>query len=130
MGSLRVFIACSDEKLRLALIMFLDKEPGIGVVGLSDRLTGLLRQLEGSEPDVLLLDWKSPVQSLAATLGAFCKLERRPKTVVFSTRPEDEGAIKAAGADYFISKDAPPDELLPILDDIRLSVDTFIHKEK
>jgi DNA-binding NarL/FixJ family response regulator len=101
------------------------------VVGISDRPKGLLNQLKGSEPDVLLLDWvSSSLQSIAELLGNLCNLEHRPKTIVFSTRAEDGEAYITAGADYFITKDAPPDELLPILNDIRLSGNRFIHKEK
>lgn len=101
------------------LHMFLDDTPGVTVVGISDRLKGLLNQLKGSEPDVLLLDWVSPLQSIADLLGNLCILEHRPKTIVFSTRAEDGEAIMAAGADYLITKDAPPDELIPILNDLR-----------
>ena len=130
MGTMRIFIASPDDKFRLALLMFLDDEPGMAVVGLSDRLTGLLTQLEGAEPDVLLLDWASSVQSMADLLIGLHTLERRPKTIVFSTKPEEKETTLAAGADYFISKAAPPDELLPILNDIRLSKISFNQKER
>jgi DNA-binding NarL/FixJ family response regulator len=112
------------------LHMFLDDTPGVTVVGISDRLKGLLSQLKGSEPDVLLLDWVSPLQSIADLFGNLCNLEHRPKTIVFSTRAEDAEAIIAAGADYFISKDAPPDELIPILNDLRLATNQNDVKEK
>ena len=130
MGSLRIFIACPDEKLRLALLMFVDHEPGMVAVGLADRLTSLLAQLEGSEPDVLLLDWTLPDQSMADLIRDLYKLERRPKIIVFSNRPKDKEMLMAAGADYFICKDSPPDELLPILNDIRLSKKSFNYKER
>jgi len=130
MGSLRIFIACPDEKLRLALLMFVDHESGMVAVGIADRLTGLLAQLEGSEPDVLLLDWTLPDQSMADLIRDLYKLERRPKIIVFSNRPEDKETLMAAGADYFICKDSPPDELLPILNDIRLSKKCFNYKER
>ena len=99
MGSMRLFIACPDPKLRLALILFLEKEPDLAVVGISDRLTGLFAQLQGSEPDVLLLDRVSPIQSMATLLTDLCNLVRRPKTIVFSHRPEEEEEIIAAGED-------------------------------
>lgn len=121
MGWMRIFIACGNEKLRLALHMFVDRQSGMAVVGLSDRLTGLLAQLKASEPDVLLLDWEIPVQSIVDLLTDLHDLERPPKTIVLSIRTGEKKTIMAAGADYFISKDAPPDELLPILNDIRLS---------
>lgn len=106
--------------------MFLDGAPRVTVVGISDRLKGLFSQLEGSEPDVLLLDLTPPLQTIVELLGNLCDLEHRPKTIVFSTRAEDGEAIIAAGADYFISKDAPPDELIPILNDLRLQTDQHI----
>lgn len=122
MGSLRTFIACTDDKLRLALHMFLDNHPGITVVGISDRLKGLLSQLEGSEPDVLLLDWVSPIWPMVDLLGDLRELEYQPRVVVFSIRSEEKETILAAGADYVIVKDAPPDELIPILNEIRSSI--------
>jgi hypothetical protein len=48
-------------------------------------------------------------------------LERRLETIVLSTRPQEKETIIAAGAYYLIYKDAPPDKLLPVLNDIRLS---------
>ena len=129
MGTMRIFIASPDDKLRLALLMFLDDEHGMSVVGLSDRLVGLLAQLEGSEPDVLLLDWVSPIQVMADLLADLDKLKRRPKTIVFLTKSGEKKTTLAAGVDYFIPKDAPPDELLPILNDIRFSKDKFKYKE-
>lgn len=130
MATLRIFVACADERLRLALFVFLDHQPDMAVVGMSDRLKGLLSQLKGSEPDVLILDWVSPVHLIADLLTDLCLLKRPPKTVVFATCDEDADAIMAAGADYFICKDAPPDELIPILNDIRLSTNQHDMKEK
>jgi DNA-binding NarL/FixJ family response regulator len=108
----------------LALILLVEQEPGNVVVGISDRLAGLLAQLEGSEPDVLLLDLDLPLQSTADLLAEMQALERRPETIVFSARPREKGALVAAGARQVITKDAPPDELLPMLSDIRLSGST------
>jgi DNA-binding NarL/FixJ family response regulator len=121
MRSIRVFIACADERLRLALIILLDHDPGLLLVGISDRLTGLLVQLAGSEPDVLLLDWDIPLDSMKALLADLHTLKHQPKTIILSTRPRDKEQLLAAGAYHFISKNAPPDDLLPVLNDIRLS---------
>jgi DNA-binding NarL/FixJ family response regulator len=121
MALVRVFIASGDEKLRLALMMFVDKEEGMAVVGLSDRLSGLLTQLRGSEPDALLLDLDMPSAWKANLLRDLHTINHRPMIVVFTNRPEEKESILQAGADYLIAKDAPPDELVPILNDIRLS---------
>lgn len=119
MGLIRVFIACADERLRLALIILLDHDPGLILVGMSDRLTGLLVQLDGSEPDVLLLDWDLPLDSMKSLLADIGGLKHQPKTIILSNRLPDKEQLLAAGAYYFISKIAPPDDLLPVLRDIR-----------
>lgn len=121
MRSIRVFIACSDERLRLALIILLDHDPGLILVGLSDRITGLLDQLTGSEPDVLLLDWDLPLDSMKVLLADLHNHKCRPKTIILSNRSQDKEQLLAAGAYHFISKNAPPDDLLPVLNEIRLS---------
>jgi DNA-binding NarL/FixJ family response regulator len=121
MGLLRIFVACPDMRLRTALFQFLEREHGMNVVGLSDRLPGLFSQLEGSQPDVLLLDWELSAQPIEELLTKFHNLESRPEVIILSARPNEKEKIMAAGADHFIPKDAPPDELLPILNRIRLS---------
>lgn len=95
--------------------MLVDNAPDIVVAGLSDRLTGLVAQLEGSQPDVLLLDWDLSDRSMAEFLASVKHLEPRPIIIVLSARTTEKDAFIAAGAHYFIPKDAPPDELLPIL---------------
>jgi len=85
------------------------------VVGLSDRLPGLLAQLEGSQPDLLLLDWELADGSIEDLLTHLHSLEHQSRTMVLAARPEAKEAVLAAGADFFLCKDSPPDTLLPIL---------------
>ena len=58
---------------------------------------------------------------MTGLLSELHKLKAPPKTIVLSTRPREKEEIMAAGAYHFIIKDAPPDELLQVLNDIRLS---------
>lgn len=102
--------------------MLLNDQPGMVVIGLSDRLNDLLIQMKGFVPDVLLLDSISSKQSIANLLTDLNQLDHRPRSIVFSASLEDIEANKGAGADYFILKNAPPDELLPILNDLWLSI--------
>ncbi len=90
MKSLRIFIACADERLRLALILLFDHDPGLTLVGISDRLIGLLVQLDGSEPDVLMLDWDLPLDSMKALVADLQNLQHPPKTIILSAKPQDE----------------------------------------
>jgi len=121
MGILRIFLACSNKRLRVALLLLLDYQPGMVVVGMSERLPGLLTQLEGAQPDVMLLEWELPAKPMSELLTDFQTLQCRPKVIVLSSNPETKDAIMAAGADEFIGKNAPADELLPILRRMRSS---------
>ena len=79
---MRIFIACTDDKLRLALHIFLDDQPGMAVVGISDRFKGLFTQLKGAEPTVLLLDWAAPSHEIVDLLARLDQLEYRPQVLL------------------------------------------------
>jgi DNA-binding NarL/FixJ family response regulator len=117
---MRIFVACADERLRIALLLLLDNEPGMLVVGISDRLQGLLAQIEASQPDVLVLEWEIPIPSMIDLVNDIHKLGCKPKIVYLSSKTEEEAAIMAAGADHFIPMNVPPDELISILNTIKL----------
>jgi DNA-binding NarL/FixJ family response regulator len=121
MGLMRIFLASADERLRLALLLLLDHQPGMVVVGLSDRLLGLFTQLEGAQPDVLLLDWDFSGETMADFFTKFRIMERRPQVIALSTNPQNNEAIQATGADFVICKNAPLDTLIPVLNDMSLS---------
>jgi DNA-binding NarL/FixJ family response regulator len=116
---MRIFIASADKLFRLALQLLLEDEPGMVVIGISDRADGLLAQVEASQAEVLLLDWELTKQAPIDLIGGLQQLEHPPKIIVLAINPEVKGTALAAGACNFISKDVPPDELLPILRKIR-----------
>jgi DNA-binding NarL/FixJ family response regulator len=120
MNKTRIFIACFDERLRIALIIFLEGEPGLTVVGFTDRLESLHSQLEASQAEVLLLEWELDEQAMKDLLVEVHQLPHLHKVIYFSGNPEELEQVLAAGADYIILKNAPPDELLPILNKIDL----------
>jgi len=95
--------------------MYLQQEPGLYVTGIASETMGLLTQLEASRPDVLLLDSQLPGGSLSDLLKDIRGLESPPKIVVLSINPEDRITALDAGADAFIDKRLPPDELLEVL---------------
>jgi len=118
----RIFIASSDRMLRLGLLLLLESEPGITVIGVSDRAEGLATVLGVSKTEVLLLDYEIAKQMLTVDLIAdIHRLEKSPKIIVFSIDSQVEGVAITAGAHAFISKTLPPDNLLPILRDLLVS---------
>jgi DNA-binding NarL/FixJ family response regulator len=112
---MRLFIADADRALRVSLQMLLHAEPGMHVIGMAIQAKGLLAQIEASKPDVLLLDWHFPGMPMTDLLADLQALDLSLKIVVLSVRPEEENAILAAGADAFVGKTEPPDELLVYL---------------
>ena len=120
MNKKRIFIACSDERLRIALLLFLQEEPGLTVVGFSERLQNLLPQLDVIQADIVLLEWQLECQAFKDLLVAIRQLPYPHKIIYFSNDPETGQKALTDGADYIILKNAPPDELLPILNKIDL----------
>jgi DNA-binding NarL/FixJ family response regulator len=121
---MRVFIASADSAFRLALQMLLDSEPGMVVIGISDRAADLSTQVEAAHAEVLLLDWELAKQTTIDLIGDLQQLEHRPEIITLAINPQVKETALAAGASAFISKDVPPDDLLPILRKIRSRVNT------
>ncbi len=120
---MRIFIAEADQELRLALQMLLIQEADLHVIGIADQAEGLVNQVAAVAPELILLDWSLPGRSIRDLLVDLRALERRPKIVVFSVRPEEESAAMDAGADAFATKDVPPNKLLALLRDLSQILD-------
>jgi DNA-binding NarL/FixJ family response regulator len=116
----RIFIASADKTFRLALLLLLENEPGMVVVGMSDRSKGLLTVVSTSQPEVLLLDDGLANHDAPELVGELHHLKSPPKIIVLSIDPQTKATALAAGADGFISKNFPSDELLPLLRSMRL----------
>ena len=111
-STLRLVVADADQRVRSALRILLQEEPGLIVVGESSDLPSLVAQVGELVPDLVLLDWELPGRPAAAILVAQTTIDYRPMVIVFSARPESEEAALAAGADAFVSKGDPPEALL------------------
>jgi DNA-binding NarL/FixJ family response regulator len=116
---LRIFLACADKRLKLALLMLLDHQPGMDVAGISDQLLNLEAQINASHPDVLVIEWQENLKTIQDQLTNIRGFASPPQIVCMANNPRDKEAILAAGADYFIVKNVPPDELIEILKEIQ-----------
>jgi len=116
---MRLFIADADAAVRLAYQMYLQQKPGFQVIGIADDGSGLSSQLKVSQPEVLLLDWHLPGEPMNELIADIRALELQLKIVGISIHPEDESEARAAGVDHFITKAAPPDKLMVLLDKMR-----------
>jgi len=115
MSQLRIFLGDPDRDGRLGLQMLLEHEPGMRIVGISVRSEGLVGQVGAAQPDVVLLDSQLIASAPADYIKNLHLIESQPQIIVLDVRPETRYEAEAAGADGFVSKDSPPDQLLTIL---------------
>ena len=116
---MRIFLAEADQQLRLGLQMLLHQEAGTYVVGMAVRADKLAVQVEASEADVVLLDWRLPGLSAPRHIAEIQALDSPPAIIVLSVNPDVKAEALAAGADACISKSEPPDSLLEVVGSVR-----------
>jgi len=133
---MHIFLADDQAKVRSALRLLLEQEPGLSVVGEATEAEDFLAQVQRTQPDLVLLDWELP--DLRATdpstpltgsgtssgqrlLSTLHSLGCHPKVIALSGHPEACEEALAAGADAFVSKGDPPERLLTTLRTIEFS---------
>lgn len=106
---MRILLADNEPKVRFALRVLLERQPDISVVGDVINEADLLSQIDETQPDIVLLDWGLPgLATLSQIRARFPSLS----VIVLSGRPETRQKALSAGADAFVSKINPPEELL------------------
>jgi DNA-binding NarL/FixJ family response regulator len=118
---MRIFLADDQIKVRLALRLLLEHEPGLSVVGEADEAENLLAQVRAIQPDLVLLDWELPGLQTSELLPALHSLGCSLKVIALSGHWEACEEALAAGADAFVSKGDPPERLLTTLRAVELS---------
>ena len=108
---MRVLIADDQPKVRFALRVTLERQPGFKTVSEVVDAEDLLSQARAMRPDLLLLDWELPGMDAEGTLRILRNLCPHLSVIVLSgTDDVRQGALQA-GADAFVSKADPPDRL-------------------
>jgi DNA-binding NarL/FixJ family response regulator len=115
----QAFIASADRKLRLALLLLLESEPGMVVTGFTDRIDGLHAAVTSSQPDVLLLDSQLAITETVEIVQSLRMLRFPPRIIVLVLDSQANDKLLAAGAHAVIGTNMPPDTLLPLLRGIR-----------
>jgi DNA-binding NarL/FixJ family response regulator len=115
---MRILVADDQAKVRSALRFLLEQQLGIEILGEAVDATGVLDWLTAACPDLVLLDWELPGfdPSLLGTVRALCP---SLTVIALSGRPEASKAARSAGADAFVSKGDPPEQLLTAIEACR-----------
>jgi DNA-binding NarL/FixJ family response regulator len=114
---MRILIADDQPRVRFALRVLLERQPGFEVVGEAVDAEDLLAQVRAACPDLVLLGWELPGLAGVNSLAALRKLCPDLPVVALSGRLEARRTALAAGADTFASKADPPERLLTAIDD-------------
>ncbi|MFJ3308330.1 response regulator [Streptomyces sp. NPDC086549] len=113
-SSSRVLICDDQELIRMGLRMVIDSQPDLNVVGEAADGHAAIRGVAALGPDLVLMDVRMPgLDGLAAT-EHLCSQPHGPRILVVTTFDLDEYAYAAlrAGANGFLVKDAPAEEIL------------------
>ncbi len=112
---IRLLIADDHPVVRQGLRRILTEAGDIHVVGEAENGDDVVRMLEGTSVDVLLLDISMPgPTSFLDLLKQVSARHPRLRALVLSMHSEDQYALRAfkAGASGYLTKDRPPEELL------------------
>jgi DNA-binding NarL/FixJ family response regulator len=116
---MRVLLADDQAKVRSALRLLLEHQPGVNILGEAVDTTGLLDWVNAVCPGLVLLDWELPglpASVLLPLLHARCPDLR---VIALSSRPESRQAALDAGTDAFVSKGDPPESLVRAIEACR-----------
>ena len=116
---MRILLADDRAKVRSALRLLLEQEPGLSVVGEAASADELLAQVQTAGPDIVLLDWELPGRPAAEVVSALHECCPGLSVIALSGRPEARRAALAAGCDTFASKGDPPERLLAAVNGCR-----------
>jgi DNA-binding NarL/FixJ family response regulator len=109
---MNVILAHCQAKEHKALRWLLEQDPELNLVAETDETDSLLAQAQAMQPGLVLLDWELPGLEATDMLQALHCLGSPLKVVAFSDRAEAHQEAMAAGADAFVSKEEPVEELL------------------
>jgi DNA-binding NarL/FixJ family response regulator len=113
--SIRVLLADDEPRARQSLRALLTTQPHVLLIGEATNGREALDLVNSGHPDVVLLDVRMPeLDGLEATRQIKKRLPGT-RVIVHSMYPEYRAEALAAGADAFIVKGDPPDELLRLI---------------
>jgi DNA-binding NarL/FixJ family response regulator len=116
---MRILLADDQPKVRFALRVLLDRQPGLQVETEAVDADELLAQAQATGPDLVLLSWELPGLAAPGSLSALHRACPGLLVIALSGRPEARRAALDAGADAFVSKGDPPERLLAAIADCR-----------
>lgn len=114
-GAMRVILADGTSKVRSALRLILEQDGLMRVSFEAKTAEELLEQVKISCPGVILLDCDLPGLRVSECLPLLHSICPHVRVVAMCSRPEMHQAALSAGADAFVCKTEPSENLLAVL---------------
>ena len=116
-GRTRLVIADDRERSRRALLALLGTRPDLVVVGEAADGAETIALVAREQPDVVVLDLRMPVMDGVRATARIKDRWPRVRVVVLSLAVGSRAEALAAGADAFVAKGDPEDQLLAAIRD-------------
>ena len=112
---MQVVLAVPDRRLRLALELFLDEEPGLQLVGTTAEAAGARALVETLSPDALIMSWSLPGCAPDTLLAELKQRQASLDVIVLGGDEAARSFALAAGASAFVMSWDPPSDLTDAL---------------
>jgi two-component system response regulator DesR len=114
---MQILLADAQPKVRFALRVLLERQPGMDIKGEAANADDLLALMVADCPELVLLGWELPGLATIGSVSVLRDICPGLSVIALSGRPEACRAALAAGVDGFVSKSDPPECLLSAIDD-------------
>ena len=113
-----ILIAASQPAIRKGLKVLLNEESSFCVVAEAQDSHELLKKIESTCPNVVLLDWSLLDRATPILINTISSLDRKIVVIVLSTESDHHQAAIDAGANAFVNTADPPRELLITINEL------------
>ena len=113
-----ILIASSLPATRNALKMLLNEQSDLYVVAEAGDSHELLKKIESTCPDVVLLDWDLLDRATPILIKTICAGDQKLTTIVLSAESDHQQIALDAGAAAFVNIGNPPRELLATINEL------------
>ena len=107
-----ILIAASRPSIRSGLKVLLNEQSDLYVVAEAGDSHELLKKVEATCPDVILLDWDMLDRSTPILIKTISALDRKSAVIAMSVESDHQQVAMDSGADAFVNLGDPPSELL------------------
>ena len=109
---MRVVLADDETEVRSALRLLLEEKSGVTLVAEAANETEMIAAVSASHPDLVLLDWELAPRGGGALLATLRATWPTLIVIVLSSRPQAGLEALAAGANAFVCKTDPLEQVL------------------